>query len=132
MCLLHSSECRAAREIAGEDVDQAEAAGLHTYVSQVADALEKKETGLRAFLQLSVRPVFDGAGAESYTARLGYLLKLWGDHDFAAVLKGESDAVKREVIRRLDEYAIDQHIRKYPETTALAEHDTIRSKPRSK
>ena len=101
---------------------QAQAAGLHSYVDQVANALAKNETGLRAFLQLSVRRVFDGAGAEAYTSRLGYLLKLWGDHDFAAVLRGESDAVKRDIIQRLDEYAIDQQIRKYPETSSLAEH----------
>jgi hypothetical protein len=46
-----------------------------------------------------------------------------GDHAFASELSTESDDVKRAVIRMLDNYALNQFIQKYPETTSLGVHD---------
>jgi hypothetical protein len=111
-----------AGNVTGEDVDQAEAVGLHDYKINIASALAGDEAGLRQLLRLAPQHKFDGAGAESYTTRLGYLLKRWGDHRFAAVLRTESTVVRKEVIRHLDEYAVDKHMRRYPETSSLSEH----------
>ena len=107
----------------GEDVDQADIAELHNYRSDLAKAFERDSAALKSILRLSVRYVFDGAGALSYSGRVNRLLERWGDHAFASVLSTESDDVKRAVIRILDNYALHQFIQKYPETTSLGVHD---------
>ena len=106
----------------GEDIDQAEAGAVPTYKADLQRALAKNEDSLRAVLRLSVKSAFDGVGSLSYSSRLAHLLDIWGDHSFARVLNTETAEVKKAVIERLDNYAIDQFIRKYPETSALAEH----------
>ena len=110
----------------GKDVDQADIAELQTYRSDLAKAFERDSAALKSILRLSVRHVFDGAGALSYSGRVNRLLEQWGDHAFASVLSTESDDVKRAVIRMLDNYALHQFIQKYPETTSLGVHDAER------
>jgi len=107
----------------GEDVDQADIAELQNYRSDLAKAFERDSAALKSILRLSVRHIFDGAGALSYAGRVNRLLERWGDHAFASVLSTESDDVKRAVIRMLDNYALHQFIQKYPETTSLGVHD---------
>lgn len=106
----------------GEDVDQADIAELHNYRSDLAKAFARDSAALKSILRLSVRPIFDGAGALSYSGRVNRLLEQWGDHAFASVLSTENDDVKRAVIRLLDNYALHQFIQKYPETTSLGVH----------
>jgi hypothetical protein len=103
----------------GEDVDHADIAELQTYRSDLAKAFERDSAALRSILRLSVRHIFDRAGALSYSGRVNRLLERWGDHAFASVLSTESDDVKRAVTRMLDNYALHQFIQKYPETTSL-------------
>lgn len=108
--------------LAGEDIDQAEVLGMSEYKTDIGAALAKEHEGLRKVLLYSTQNKFDGAASESYSARIAYLLKLWGDHAFAAVLKSEPATVKKEILRRLDEFAVDEHIKQFPETSALGEH----------
>ncbi len=65
---------------------------------------------------------------EAYNARLAKLLKTWGDRPFASTLRTEAKSVKQEVLRRLDEYAIEQQMRKYPETSAVSKHPNFEKK----
>jgi hypothetical protein len=92
------------------------------YASIVQRALAKDPNGLRAFLEISAKSPFYGEAGLSYVSRLHHLLKIWGDHDFAAALRHENDAVKQAVTRLLDLCAVNEFPQKFPETSSLQEH----------
>ena len=91
-----------------------------TYRDAVAEARAHREHGLAVLFQMSTSPQLDGAWAECYATDTGSVLRIWGDKQFAVVLRKQPASVRKAEFRVLRDIALMDFSQRYPETFAAS------------
>jgi hypothetical protein len=111
--------------VAAADRDPCEAApslmrqfGI-TYKEALREAYAHKERGLVVLFRVSTSPELDGLWAECYASDVRKLLDVWGDKQFAAVLRKRSPHVQKAVSQILREIAFAELSNRYPESFSV-------------
>ena len=91
-----------------------------TYRDAVAEARAHREHGLAVLFQMSTSPQLDGAWAECYATDTGSVLRIWGDKQFAVVLRKQPASVRKAEFRVLRDIALMDFSQRYPETFATS------------
>jgi hypothetical protein len=90
-----------------------------SYKDTLRQAYAHKERGLVVLFRLSISPELDGMWAECYASDIRKLLDVWGDKQFAAVLRKQPSRVQKAVSQTLREIAFAELSNRYPESFSV-------------
>jgi len=91
-----------------------------TYRDAVREARAHRDHGLAVLFRMSTSSQLDGAWAECYATDTGSLLRIWGDKQFAVVLRKQPESVRKAEFRVLRDIALMDFSQRYPETFAAS------------